>query len=121
MIELWISSEVETSAQEIATKLAEQDVECQIIPNYSANKGGQLETGYHIKIFEMVEGTEFKDKVWSVLQPWLKLTCAFVKVENKYMGCVLNWPTVFAKSNCPIRQLDQEETESNDKVCSREK
>ena len=42
MIELWISSEVETSAKEIASKLAEQDVECQIIPNYSANKGGQL-------------------------------------------------------------------------------
>jgi len=109
MIELYISSEVQTSPQEIATKLAEKDVECQITPNYSANKGRQLEEGYQIKIFQMDEGKEFKEKVWNTLQPWLNLTCAFVKVENKYMGCVLNWPTVFVKSNCPIRQSDLQE------------
>ena len=109
MIELYISSEVQTSPQEIATKLAEQDVECQITPNYSANKGRQLEEGYQIKIFQMDEAKEFKEKVWNTLQPWLNLTCAFVKVENKYMGCVLNWPTVFVKSNCPIRQSDLQE------------
>ena len=109
MIELWISSEVETSAKEIATKLSLQDVECQVTPNYSANKDRQLEDGYHIKIFQMDEGLEFKDKVWNVLQPWLNLKCAFVKVENKYMGCVLNWPTVFTKTNCPVRQSDEED------------
>ena len=111
MIELYISSEIATSIQEIAAKMAEQNVECQITSNYSSNKGKQLEAGYYIKIFQMEEGLEFKDKVWNVLQPWLNLTCAFVRVENKYMGCVLNWPTVFVKSNCPIRQSDEKDLE----------
>ena len=29
------------------------------------------------------------------------LTCGHVVVGKEYMGCVLNWPGVFVKSNCP--------------------
>ena len=27
---------------------------------------------------------------------------AFIQYKNEYMGCILNWPGVFTKSNCTI-------------------
>ena len=36
-------------------------------------------------------------KVWKSLQSLLDVQCAHVKDENKYEGCVMNWPNVFVK------------------------
>lgn len=103
MIELFISSPILIEATTILKVLMIYGVECNIttnissVPNECANF--TLEYGFHLKLFNINE-SNFKKKVWNLLQPILKLKCAYVRHEHKYMGCVLNWPGVFVKTQC---------------------
>jgi len=103
MIELFVSSPIFIEAIAILRLLMIYDVECNISTNISSvpYECGDfiLEHGFHLKLFNIDE-TNFKMKVWNVLQPLLKLKCAHVRNDNKYIGCVLNWPDVFVKSRC---------------------
>jgi len=95
---LYISTSKRTSKKKIVAKLLKKNVYSQIYKNASSFIN-DVEDGYKIVILN-VSATEFKRKVWRVLQPYLHLTCAFVKDKN-YRGCVLNWPGIFRKSACP--------------------
>jgi len=104
MIDLYISSRVETSTRELAKIIK---TECQISENISVVKDGAIETGYHIRLIDF-DRKEFKKKIWEPLQELLKLQCAFVKEENQYMGCTRNWPSVFVQSQCAASPVDGE-------------
>lgn len=110
MIELYISSRVEITSEKIIRILAEKGVECLITENFSScpkkcHKSSLapeigVEKGFILKIFNS-SPLLFKSQIWNVLQPLLKLNCAFVKCHGVYMGCVQNWPHVFRDSACP--------------------
>ena len=95
-IDLYVSSTVHTSARKISELLT---VQCQITNNISRTKSGSLEQGYHIKLIDF-DRANFKREVWEPLKDLLGIKCAFVKDEDYYMGCVLNWPSVFVRSRC---------------------
>ena len=103
MIELYFSSSFFIKAESIIKILIIYGVECNITTNFSSVpykcNNFVLERGFHLKLFNINE-TNFKRKVWNILQPILKLKCAYVRHDDKYMGCVLNWPGVFVKSQC---------------------
>ena len=65
------------------------------------NKKYKIENGLLIKLFDL-STDDFKNIVWPYLKDKYKLNCAYVKYTDKYMGCILNWPNVFTKSNCQI-------------------
>ena len=62
-----------------------------------------------VKFFNLKD-EDFKEKVWNILQPKLNLECAYVKVEERYMGCIYNWPKVFTESNCKLCSVSKTET-----------
>ena len=95
-IDLYVSSAIHTSTRELAKTIR---VECQISENTSIVKDGTIETGYHIKLIDF-DRKEFKEKIWKPLKKLLGIRCAFVREENQYTGCVLNWPSVFIQSQC---------------------
>jgi len=103
MIELYFSSPIFIEVESIINVLINSGVECNISTNVSAVPyeciNFALEHGFHLKLFNIDE-VNFKKKIWNILQPMLKLKCAYVRHDNKYMGCVLNWPDVFVKSQC---------------------
>lgn len=106
LIELYISTHVETTPKKITEILSQHKVECQVTENFSSvrdlcslDSKMIVEHGFYIKIFN-IPSICFKDRVWEILKPYLSISCAFVKYDNKYMGCVLNWPTIFRKSEC---------------------
>ena len=108
MLTLYISSDIHTTPENIAKLLSNEGVECQVYQNYSSYKIKDScvpEVGYKIKIFD-IDKSDFKDKVWNIIQTSLNLKCAFVKYRDEYRGCVLNWPNVFTKSNCEW-EIDQ--------------
>jgi hypothetical protein len=96
---LYISSRTDTSEQAIVKALLHTNTDSQIVKNSSSSKYGGVETGYHIKLFEITENN-FKERVWDILQPMLSLECAFVD-SLYYKGCTSNWSPVFRKSSCP--------------------
>ncbi len=108
MIELYISSTVNLTPRDIIELLSTNNVECQVSQNCCSYKcEGQImvEDGYYINLFEL-HAEEFKAKVWDVLQPALNLSCAFVRDEGKYMGCVNDWPCVFRPTECESRNVN---------------
>jgi|TARA_Y100000389_G_C17310266_1_gene437607 hypothetical protein len=112
MIELFISTLVVTNSYEIARLMGEQYLECQVYSNVSSvitNNIISIENGYHIKFFNLKD-EDFKEKVWNILQPKLNLECAYVKVDERYMGCIYNWPKVFTESNCKLCSVSKTET-----------
>jgi hypothetical protein len=98
-MDLYISSRVETSEHAIVEALLETSTDSQIMKNSSSSRDGGVEIGYHIKLFEITE-SNFKERVWNILQPMLSLECAFVD-SLYYRGCTSNWSPVFRKSSCP--------------------
>jgi len=73
--------------------------QCQITKNFSfTEKTNTSEDGFYIKIFKIdnIECTH----IWNLLKSRLNLKCAFVIKDDEYMGCILNWPNVFTKTNC---------------------
>jgi hypothetical protein len=103
MIDLYISSSVDSSAQMVAELLVSNNVECQVTNNVSSVRcdgGLAVESGYHIKIMELAK-EEFKGKVWDPLEDALNLSCAFVRYNDEYMGCIRDWPRVFRDTACP--------------------
>ncbi len=103
MIELYFSTETATTPYEIALLLANNNVECQVYNNYSSSRNCNkmtLEPGYYVKLFNLND-RDFKKNVWNIIQPLFHLECAYVKANDTYMGCLLNWPGVFTPSNCP--------------------
>ena len=104
MIELYLSTNKNITSVEIIDELMKTKVECQIYNNISAiNSCGESckENGFYLKLFNINE-KNFKKKVWKSLQSLLGIRCAHVKDENKYEGCVMNWPNVFVKSKCNL-------------------
>lgn len=109
MIELYISTRENITPQYIVEIFVKQQVQCFVIENFTScvnNCNNSIkqnkmieEKGFIIKIFNL-DTSLFKLKIWNNIQPLLKLSCAFVKCED-YMGCVMNWPNIFVKSNCP--------------------
>lgn len=95
-IDLYVSSTVHTSARKIAELLS---VQCQITNNISRTKSDVIEQGYHIKLIDF-DRSNFKRDIWEPLKELLGIQCAFVKDDDYYMGCVLNWPSVFVRSRC---------------------
>tara|TARA_Y100000389_G_C17278219_1_gene421557 strand:- start:98 stop:418 length:321 start_codon:yes stop_codon:yes gene_type:complete len=100
MIEIYISSSVLTSSLAITQKLATNNLECQVYENYSSVCNKKIEPGYYIKIFDVLP-KDFKRKVWNKIAKDLQLKCAYV-ITEEYKGCILNWPTIFTKSNCKV-------------------
>lgn len=95
---LYISSnECSTcSVKELTSIIKKQ---CQITKNYSfVEEINTSEDGFYIKIFNIdnIECT----RIWNLLKYRLNLKCAFVKKDDEYMGCILNWPNVFTGTNC---------------------
>ena len=75
---------------------------CQLHKTYSnvlINNKIVQEVGYCIQIFE-IDNAAFKKKIWKPLKNLLNLTCAYVKKEGEYMGCILNWPGLFRPTIC---------------------
>tara|TARA_B110000114_G_C14848668_1_gene299718 strand:+ start:181 stop:501 length:321 start_codon:yes stop_codon:yes gene_type:complete len=104
MIELYLSTNKNIKSEEIIDELMKTKIECQIYNNISAiNSCGESykENGFYLKLFNVTE-KNFKKKVWMSLQSLLDVHCAHVKYENKYEGCVMNWPNVFVKSKCNL-------------------
>mgnify|MGYP001287213543 CR=1 FL=1 len=101
-IHLYISTSLDVSLTEIASLLS--SVECQITQNISITKDHVKEIGFHIILIDF-NSIDFKEKVWKPLQKRLKLHCAFVRDEDRYTGCVLNWPGVFVESKCKAQNL----------------
>lgn len=102
MITLNISTSKKHSKNEILEIFTNNNVECQIIETISSIKGSpkyKSEKGYSIKIFDL-DKNDFKIKIWEPLVFLLDLKCAFIIVENQYMGCIRNWPGVFTQTNC---------------------
>ena len=84
---------------EIVNKL---NVSCQVYRTFnSVEEKGKLvnEAGFCIKTFN-VESMAYMKKVWEPLKTLLYLKCGFVRKEDEYMGCILNWPNVFRYSEC---------------------
>ena len=105
MIILNIStSKDDISEEDIVSTFIENNIECQIIKTFStissSNLSYQVERGFKISIFSDIEGNAFKEKIWKTIQKKMDLKCAFIKYKEEYMGCILNWPGVFCKSNC---------------------
>lgn len=98
---LYVSSSVKTTAAGIVKALVDNGVPSQVTENASVHNG-QVESGFTILLFEEVTEKNFQKKVWSVLQPMLNLTCAFVDSEY-FRGCVRDWPGVFRVPACPSR------------------
>jgi len=104
MIELFISTLIVTNSYEIARLMGEQYLECQVYSNTSSiviNNIITIENGYHIKFFNLKQ-EDFIEKVWNILKPKLSLYCAYVKVDQCYMGCIYNWPGVFTENKCKL-------------------
>lgn len=97
-MELYISTTVVTSRQDISHQLIQNGVKNQVTENSSTHLG-TVEDGYCIRLFDITEKT-FVKKVWTVLKPYLELTCGFV-ISEYYKGCVLNWPNVLRSTKCP--------------------
>jgi len=101
-IDLYISSSVSTTVEQLAKIIK---VQCSITPNMSVLKDGTLETGYHIKLIDF-DRKEFKTKIWIPLVNHLGIRCAFVREDDHYMGCVLNWPSVFVPTRCATPKIE---------------
>ena len=102
MITLNISTSINHNINELLEFFKLSDIECQITTTSSIlkkNKKCIIETGYIIKFF-VIDKNDFKELVWKPLQQLLDLKCAFILVENEYMGCIKNCPNVFTKSHC---------------------
>ena len=72
---------------------------CNITKIYSGIENGNEEPGYRID-FRDITNENFRDNIWPKLKEQFGLKCAFVRKKYEYMGCILNWPNVFTKSNC---------------------
>jgi hypothetical protein len=59
------------------------------------------EAGVHVTVHGKIDCAAFRDTAWAELQGKYDLKCAFVRYNHEYMGCINNWPGVFAKTNCP--------------------
>jgi hypothetical protein len=99
MIHLYVSSKINKTGRDVVDALAKKNVECQIYENYSYTCCNKVEKGFYITLFTL-RAMDFKELVWSVLQPLLELECGFVIEEGRYMGCVQDWPCIFRKSKC---------------------
>ena len=95
---LYISSnECSTCSEKELTNIIQK--QCQITKNYSfVEETNTSEHGFYIKIFK-IDNMECT-RIWYLLKSRLKLKCAFVKKDDEYMGCILNWPNVFTETNC---------------------
>ena len=99
MIDLYISTKEEISSMKISQIIFDQGIrEFQVFSYISGEKTG-LEYGFHIKCLK-IENFAFLINVWNPLKKILDLECAFIKVDNDYMGCILNWPNITTISNC---------------------
>ena len=104
MIELYLSTDKNITSTEIIDELMKNRVECQIYNNISAIYScgeSYKENGFYLNFFNINE-KNFKKKVWKPLESLLDIRCAHVKDENKYEGCIMNWPNVFVKSKCNL-------------------
>jgi hypothetical protein len=104
MITLNISTNIidDNLEEKIIKLFTKNNIECQLIKTKSSVKYSNLheiENGFQIKMFK-IEPIFFKEHIWSNLKKMMNLKCAFVKYDEEYMGCVLNWPNVFTNSNC---------------------
>jgi hypothetical protein len=108
MIKLNISSNIDISQTELTTIFIDKKIKCQITKTLSTVTDSyghfKIENGYSILIFD-IDGITFKNNIWDTLKTLLKLECAFVKYKDNYMGCILNCPDVFTKSNCPSNYI----------------
>ena len=104
MITLNISSNIDISDSELTKIFIDKKIKCQITKTLSSvpdSEGNyRIENGYRFLIFD-IDGVTFRENIWETLKTQLDLQCAFVKYRDDYMGCILNWPGVFTKSNCP--------------------
>ena len=102
MITLNISTNKTHKKKDIFDIFINSKVLCQLTETQScicSKEKYKLEKGYIIKIFD-TDNETFKSLIWEKLKVLLDLDCAFIKIENEYMGCIKNWPNVFVKSNC---------------------
>ena len=94
----------------IATFLKDYNISAQIIETVSSvehciSSTYNVEKGLNIIFFDTTKDNfkdNFKNIIWPFLKSTFDLNCAFVKYNQEYMGCILNWPGVFTKSNCDI-------------------
>ena len=108
MITLNISSNIEISQIELTQIFVDKKIKCQITKTISSAPDSdgnyRIENGYRFLIFD-IDGVTFRDEIWNEIKDKLELKCAFVKYRDDYMGCVMNWPGVFTKSNCPSKDM----------------
>ena len=108
-MELNISSSKINNVNDILNLFVKLNIEVQVIETKSTikncNNRLSIESGYKIKIYKYNRDT-FKEIVWKALKDKFHLECAFIKVENEYMGCILNWPEVFTPSKCSGKKID---------------
>lgn len=100
-ITLYISSkECDTATEEYVVNFL--DVTSQVYKTYNKVKYGKymsIESGFCIKIFD-IDNITFKEMVWKPLKKRFNLKCAYVKKEDDYRGCILNWPGLFRPTIC---------------------
>ena len=87
----------------IADFFMKNHIETNITKVLSTVKCGQtmnVENGLQIMFFESSSNI-MKSIIWPYLRDLLDLECAYIKYRDEYVGCILDWPNVFIKSNCP--------------------
>lgn len=114
-MEVFVSTEMNVDAIDIAHALAKDEINATVIPNATSHMGS-TERGFSIKFHNSeLTGHDFRYKIWhKILQPMLNLECAFIKVKNGYHGCIMEWSDVFREPACPsaIRKRTQSSYES---------
>jgi len=105
MIDLYLSTSKKITSERLLDELVKNEVECQIYDNVSSMRScgkPYKEKGFYLKLSSSVTDETFREKVWDCLVKLLDIKCAYVKYEDKYMGCVMNWPGVFVESKCEL-------------------
>ena len=66
--------------------------------NVEYKENNKIEKGFKLTFCKIDDLKELK-QIWGILKPKLNLECAYVNCPT-YLGCILNIPNVFTKSNC---------------------
>ena len=107
-IKLYISTLKKYTSFDIAKKMYDLNIECQVYDNYSSiiHSCGQkqLEHGFCIYYIDVSNET-FKDIAWPYFKNELDIDCAFVE-STDYKGCIMNWPNLFRPSMCRMIKKD---------------
>lgn len=81
--------------EEVATFFQTHDIACMVTKNTSVLDQNTIEHGCKINI---LDSNAMNHTLWDKLKTQFDLTCAHLKKEKLFYGCIYDY---FRKSNCP--------------------